>query len=376
MSELSKSNFNSEKSYEEAYHSYSPRFQPVHRSSDWVSYEQESVSPYPGDLQAEKIYYGKLTQMQETLYAEMETLKSEKKQLSHENIQLRAKIQDLEKQIDAQYDKLQKKEKEINKLSFDKELFAKSEDEFRRAIEDYKRKFDFCAKENNEMKQAFEVIKIEKREVQKSFKELEGKSELMQKNLNFKDNLIVELQDTINLLEKSAEKNKAGFSSQKIKALTNKFTIKKIEIPEKRGISESPERKNLQLSDRDDKYKLLYSEARKMLNAETPSELREKIMNLKDAYLKYKKLKKFIDKLSDMIIQCSPSGSFNKEPSTHQIWKWLTRLLEEYMKIKQSISGESFNRLCQLLGTENIEEMAEKVTHLQNTRPRGGLRNV
>ncbi|OMJ76642.1 hypothetical protein SteCoe_23944 [Stentor coeruleus] len=377
QSDLSKSGYASEKSLYEAYSSYSPRSRPVYGSSEWVSYEQESITPVANDLNINQIYLSKMTQIQESLYAEIETLKNDKKTLSNENIQLRAKIQDLEKQIDSQIDKLQKKDKELNKLIFDKDLFLKAEDDLKRMAEDIRKKYEFASKENSEIKQAIELLKHEKREILKNAREVENKNESMQKTLKSKEEDIKSLQQTLNELESSTSKFK-GTSSQKLGTKTSKLHVKKLDIPEIRGISESPERKKpLQLSDRTDEilYKNLYLEAKMLLSAENSTDFYEKIVKVKDIYAKYNKLKKFIDKLSDMIVQCSPSGSFNREPSTHQIWKWLTRLLEEYMKLKQSTSGESYAKLCQILNTESVEEMIEKVAHLQNTRSRGALRN-
>jgi hypothetical protein len=137
-------------------------------------------------------------------------------------------------------------------------------------------------------------------------------------------------------------------------------------VPEKRGCSDSPDRGGL--SDRDETFRHVFLEAKRILNASSSNDLKEKIMKLKEVQNKYKKTQKFISKLSNMLVQISPLGSFEKEPSTRQIWKWLTRLLEEYMKIKQSVSGESFLKLANLLGTANVEEMVDKVIFLQRGR--------
>jgi chromosome segregation ATPase len=346
----------------------------MHRTTDWVSYDQDSSMPMQNDSTTNHIILNRLAQRQEMLSAEIQILSDEKKTLVSENIQLKARIQDLEKQLDFQYEKLQKKEKEMNKLIFDKDLLEKSETELKKIIEDLWKKNDYIVKENSDVKQALDSVKIEKRELAKTVREMEGKNEVMQKTIKYQEDTINKLKNSEDL-ERTKEKNKT-FGAQTMKAQTNKVNIHKLDIPEKRGISESPERKN-QMSDRiEDPYKSLYKDAKKMLNADSLSDLREKISKLKDVYLKYKKTQKFISRLSDMIVQCSPSGSFNKEPSTHQIWKWLTRLLEEYMKLKQSVSGESFSKLCQVLNTTDIEQMVEKVAHLQNSRSRGALRNT
>lgn len=314
-----------------------------------------------------------MEEIRDNLFGEIEKFKLQIKLLNNENIQLKAKNQDLEKQIDSINDKLQKKEKEINKCIFDKDIHLKAEEDIRKLLEESRKRYESIIKENNDMKHALENSKIEKKESLKELRESENLIEKMQKTLKFKEDLIKDLNQTIVNLEKDL----ISSTKPNIKSQTNKFNIKRLDIPEKRGISDSPEHKHFHFSDRSEEniIKNIWSEALKSLNVSSAKEFFEKIVYLKQSQLKYKKFKKLIDKISDMIVQCSPTGSFSREPSNHQIWKWLTRLLEEYMKLKQSVSGESFNKLCQALNTDSIEEMLEKVAHLQNSRSRGVLRN-
>ena len=152
--------------------------------------------------------------------------------------------------------------------------------------------------------------------------------------------------------------------------------MRTLDLTDKRSGSESPERKP-GLTDRHEDYKQLLVEVKHLLCAKSSFEIREKIMKLKESTVRLRKTQKFISKLSNMLLQISPIGSFEREPSTRQIWKWLTRLLEEYMKIKQSVSGESFNKLAALLGTFHLEEMVDKVIALQNLhRGRNSLRGI
>ena len=312
--------------------------------------------------------------LQECLYAEIESFKSQQKALSTENIQLRAKSQDLEKQIDFANEKLQKKEKEMNKLVFELEMTCKTEEEVKKLLEESRKKNEILIKEVNDLKLLTENFRLEKREANRDLKEFELKIEKLQKTLAFKEDTIAELLSNLSNLEK--EVNLA--SKKNIKAQTNKLNIKKLDLFQKRGISESPDRKNLQLTGRGDESSLkgILYDAMKIVNAETSKDFLDKICYLRQSCSDYKKMKKLFDKISQMIIQFSPSGSFNKEPSIHQIWKWFKILLEEYMRLKQSTSGENFNKLCYLLGTDSIEGIIEKVAILQNSRSRGTLKNL
>ena len=74
--------------------------------------------------------------------------------------------------------------------------------------------------------------------------------------------------------------------------------------------------------------------------------------------------RKLLNKISDMIVQCSPLGTFSKEPSSALIWQWLKRLFEEYMKLKQSISGQAFSQLCDMFNTDDMQKIIEKIAYL------------
>jgi predicted MPP superfamily phosphohydrolase len=47
--------------------------------------------------------------------------------------------------------------------------------------------------------------------------------------------------------------------------------------------------------------------------------------------------RKLYQKLADLLVQCSPKGKFNGLPSCQQVWKWVTRILEDYMSIKKEL---------------------------------------
>ena len=90
-----------------------------------------------------------------------------------------------------------------------------------------------------------------------------------------------------------------------------------------------------------------------------------KLSHLRQYHKKYKHSKRLIDKIADVIVQCSPTGSFNRNPSLHQIWKWITGLLEEYMALKQSLEG-GFYHLCDLVNADNMDSLIEKVEYMQH----------
>ena len=46
---------------------------------------------------------------------------------------------------------------------------------------------------------------------------------------------------------------------------------------------------------------------------------------------------KLYEKLADLMCQCSPKGKFDGLPNCHQVWKWITGILEDYMSIKKDL---------------------------------------
>ncbi|CAG9331196.1 unnamed protein product [Blepharisma stoltei] len=53
----------------------------------------------------------------------------------------------------------------------------------------------------------------------------------------------------------------------------------------------------------------------------------------------YKNHKKLIQRLSKLIKECSPPGTFYIEPNSKQIWKWVRRLMEDYLVLKKRASS-------------------------------------
>jgi hypothetical protein len=48
---------------------------------------------------------------------------------------------------------------------------------------------------------------------------------------------------------------------------------------------------------------------------------------------------KLYEKLAHLLVQFSPKGKFEGLPSCHHVWKWITRVLEDYMNIKKRIAN-------------------------------------
>ncbi|CAG9315147.1 unnamed protein product [Blepharisma stoltei] len=101
-------------------------------------------------------------------------------------------------------------------------------------------------------------------------------------------------------------------------------------------------------------YKELCKDMMKILSVSHRKDLFSKVLHLQQFHEKFKKEKKLINNIANLIIDCSPPNSFEKSPNVHQIWKWFTKILEEYMKLKQSPYQDIINELCNIVKTDPI----------------------
>jgi chromosome segregation ATPase len=260
---------------------------------------------------------------------------------------------------------LQKKEKEINKILFERDAHAKAEDDLKKNIYEMKIKQDELIKKNQDLEEMAEFNDEERKHMENELKTAETLIDRLQRTLKLKEDTIMELHKN-----RSDFENEMGSVTQhNFNIDPNKFSFKRLKIPDRREVSNSPERLEFNYTQRDElSCKKVCKEAMKILGVENTKDFYSKLLHLRQYHSKYKKSKKLIDKISDMIVQCSPSGSFNKQPNSHQIWRWIMRLLEEYMKIKQSVTGESFSMLCSMLETDDIGTMVTVVSKLLKQR--------
>jgi hypothetical protein len=120
---------------------------------------------------------------------------------------------------------------------------------------------------------------------------------------------------------------------KRTKSFENKLNTDRLKINHSKDLV-SPE-KNFNLTERSPlNSNSLIKDLLNILGIEKQNKIIGSVLNLRDNYKKYEK---FFKQLSSVVLECSPSGSFSKNPNMKQVWKWLTRLLEEYMKIKKSI---------------------------------------
>lgn len=81
--------------------------------------------------------------------------------------------------------------------------------------------------------------------------------------------------------------------------------------------------------------KKLLGDLMKEFNVDSTSAL---VVCLRDQIRKnrqYHTWKQFIDQITNLIMECSPAETFPSQPSLNSIWRWIRRLIEEYLYIKK-----------------------------------------
>lgn len=257
-----------------------------------------------------------------------------------------------------------KKDKEISSIVYEKDMGMKAFEESQMLVKELRGKENELIKENKELREINEFAEEERKHFEKELEEAAGIIERMKRTLALKEETILSLHKSRSM-DKDFRYASDGLKSEDY----DRKKEKQIKIFERR-FTNSPEKNEHGLTERseDVSYKIMCHEAMKIVGITSTKDFYSKLVHLRQHHSRYKKSRRLIDKITDMIVQCSPSGSFSKEPNTHQIWKWITGLLEEYMKIKKSLSGEAFLKLCHILDTDDVEVMINRVTHLVRAR--------
>lgn len=99
-----------------------------------------------------------------------------------------------------------------------------------------------------------------------------------------------------------------------------------------------------------------------------------KLQNLNEIIPHVKKLKKLSksgdleEKLEKLVKELSPEGTFHPSPSPQQVWKWVRRVIEEYIELKKNFEREEKNRIIinRLLGALGIVDSSEIINEVNS----------
>ncbi|OMJ77251.1 hypothetical protein SteCoe_23200 [Stentor coeruleus] len=351
-SEFGKSAISSEDSLEKFYNFLSP-----HTDSQIEKPAFSFESPIP----KRELYMPRIKNLKE----------NHQEKLNFEDKKGRDKSQDLEttktekaelnKKINFLHELLQKKDKELSKVVYEKESHAKAEESLKKKIEDYKKREEILIEELNHLRKSKSIFEDEKKDMIKALSDSRDIIEKLKKALKSKEQALAEMR------ELQTEEDDKGIEKIKSKSFEpKKIDFQRLRIPEKFETLASPEKYEQNFTDRsiENKYKKLCYESMRIIGVTSTKDIFPRLLHLRQYHTKNKKSKKLVSCISNMIIQCCPDGTFKNPPTTREIWRWITRLLEEYMKLKQTTSGETFYKLLEILQIESVDEIIDKVTVL------------
>jgi hypothetical protein len=77
----------------------------------------------------------------------------------------------------------------------------------------------------------------------------------------------------------------------------------------------------------------------------------------------------FIEKINAIVVQYSPPGAFVRPPSLKQVWKWVSRLIDEYMALRKlndshSSADRLLAELVTLLGVSHYSQLPRTIESL------------
>lgn len=276
---------------------------------------------------------------------------------------LRTVNAELQTQIDLLHSTLHKKEKEINRLVFANELQKKTEEELKKALHEFKIQEEIAKKEMHQLRRFSEITESDKSQIAVALSDAKKLIDRLQKALKSKDSFSPGFQKG----HQKREFELDAVPSPKFQIEPGKIDFNRLKIPERLGTSSSPERFEHHFTDRGEElqYRHICEDAMKIVGCTSPKDFHSKLIHLRHHHSKYKKVKSLIDRISEMIVQCSPEGMFRTVPTVRQIWRWITKLLEEYMNVKQSVTGQALLQLYQMMGTDSLQEVVRKVEELR-----------
>lgn len=239
-------------------------------------------------------------------------------------------------------------------LSLHKELNSCRAKNYDLDVELYLAKEEICTKDKE-----LEQIRIELNNLQllvkntKNLKEENSslKEEMLSLKVKYERKLVKEREkhDEVGILGKEEPGKALGLDGFKRRGESEDFSKRASAQLIDRGIkldhiricrnfqaSLSPE-KNLNQTDRPGKVSgSLLSDLQILLSVDQPHKILSSVVHMMENSKSLKKYKKFFSRLADLVIECSPAGVFLAKPNPKQVWVWITRLLEEYMKLKKN----------------------------------------
>jgi hypothetical protein len=347
MSEFGKSAYSSEDSLDKKYK------QPQTLRGFGEKAEKRFESKKPSELKKNHEEKQVFTQKWQSFKPNDENFKGKSIEKEVELKTLKDVNEELIKKISDLNEILEKRDKDLNKILFEKNQLAKAENDLRKALFESETLEKDLKKDLKLLRISNEKLENDKKDLQKLLSEQRHSFEMLQRELLTKTEELQSLRTSKDFEFESPKSPGLSFDPRK-------FDFQRLRIPEKLSPT-SPETAEYLTERHEMSFKATCLEAMKIVGISEIKDFYPRLLHLRQYHSKYKKAKQIVDRISDMMVQCSPEGTFKQSPSTRQIWRWITRLLEEYMRLKQSLAGDLLYKLCDLLEVQHLEDILDSV---------------
>ncbi|CAG9329781.1 unnamed protein product [Blepharisma stoltei] len=308
-------------------------------------------------LNNQRLEEDKIKKMEE-FEREITRLIREKSNFSKENEELQNTILSQERQIVQMKSSISDMQREIARLNSGKNI---KEAEIKTLLEEKDRQIGQLKRENSRKDEEIENLLNKNRVFEEELREMKLHA-LDDKNHEF---VVMKLKDKISALAKENE--------QLSHDLKHKRKLEEITVfpsDANRSPLRSPKKKkeNYHKNNKENSHfsnDSLISEILLNLKIEAASEIIPKIKQIQGASHTNAEL---IKRISQLIKTCSPPGVFGSEPSAKQVWKWIRRLMEDYVKLKQNMDFDGnkalVNRLTGFLRVTEPNELLNELNGL------------
>lgn len=240
---------------------------------------------------------------------------------------------------------IEERDKKILMMENEKQEIWKEVEKFKESLKDLKEKEKIWMEEKNSIVAQFNSIQFEKNLLEKDLNSSLKNVERLKRSLRVKNDTIY----STNLSKSIIDAPDAGLSSRT--------------LVEENKLESSYKRLGATL-DAEKSYKVICLEAMKIIGVSDTKNFYSKLYNINSSYKGHKKSKKLIQRLSDLVIQCSPSNTFIRTPTYQQIWRWITSLVEEYMSLKNLSITSNIEELLTITNSKNPAVLLEKISKI------------
>ena len=349
-----------------------------------LNYEKERCAQLENRINQKDEVVAEMTSLQNELYQNIEELQDEIKTLRHKLSVTDEDSARAHKDLEDAYRIQRQHEKEVTNLKYERDQAKEVEKNLKQEIEYLKNRHyeDTSSAVRNEIWELKKLLRQKDQEKEETQTKMRENIMNLQCELDNKDMQLTKTQgkisDLTEELEELRHKHQAP-SGKRYSEPDNQLKRENLELKQmlqnSKPISEV-EKLHKQISNLEEQlyrkgpneeYSKVCREVMSLLGVSEVSDILHQTTYLLDCFQKSKDTKKLVEKMSSLLLQMSPQGTFERKPNNKQIWKWFIRVLEQYMQLKQTLKGGLINELQSTLNC-GIPEIAKEVRGLVKNR--------